>query len=78
MLETGKDMDLQSCEIVQTFVWWGASCAPSCSQLAPHHTNVCKISVSALHQKLKKLWKGLYVLIQAYPVDENVSCYKTI
>ena len=24
MLEPGKDMDPQSCKILQTFVWWGA------------------------------------------------------
>ena len=23
MLETGKDLDPQSCEILQTYVWWG-------------------------------------------------------
>ena len=23
-METGKDLDPQSCEILQTYVWWGA------------------------------------------------------
>ena len=31
MLETGKDMDPRSREILQTGVWWGQVCAP-------HHT----------------------------------------
>ena len=30
---------MQSCDNLQTFVWWGASLCPH-----PHHTDVCKIS----------------------------------
>ena len=37
MLEASEDIALQSCDILQPFVWWG-------HKLASHHTNVCKIS----------------------------------
>ena len=33
------DIPPQSCENLQTFEWWEASCAPP-----PPHKNVCKIS----------------------------------
>ena len=47
MIDTSKeteDISLQSCEILQTFVWWGGvGGGGGLHESASHHTNVCKI-----------------------------------
>ena len=39
LLKTNEEIAPRRCEILQTSVWWGWG-----HKLAPHHTNVCKLS----------------------------------